>query len=367
LAEPFAVRVPLLNANEPEALLVSLAVKDGQHVQRGEVLCTLETTKSTADVQSEQAGFVVGWAAPAGAFLRAGTLLCWIASNAAWRPAAGAVVMADVSTTGLPAGVRMTEPALALARALSLDLASLPTDRLITEADVRRLAPAREDVEARLPGGPFSGRAIVIYGAGGHGKAVLELIRAMGEHDSLGFVDDGLPPGSLVLGEPVLGGEEVLAVLRTRGLAHAANAVGGIGDVGSRVTVFERLARAGLHCPALVHPTAVIEPSARLADGVQVFPHAYVGSEAEIGFGAIVNTSAVVSHDCRLGECANVSPGGLLAGGVQLGDRVLVGMGATLNLQVHVGAGARIGNSAVVKQDVPAGGVVRAGATWPAG
>jgi len=365
LAESYEVRVPLLNPNEPEARLASLAAAEGQRVERGHVLCTLETTKSTVDLEAQEGGFVAGLTAKVGALLRAGMVLCWIAPDRGWRaPAAGSPV-AEASHAGLPDGLRITDPALALARRLSLDLGALPMGRLVTEADVRRLAPANADLEARLPHGPFSDRAILIYGAGGHGKSVLELIRAEGRFDSLGFVDDGITPGIRVMDGIVLGGEEVLAVLHERGLRHAANAVGGIGDVGSRVAVFERLAQAGLDCPALVHPSAVVEGSARLADGVQVFAQAYVGSQAEIGFGAIINTAAVISHDCRLGACANVSPGGLLAGGVDLGERVLVGMGATLNLQVRVGAGARIGNSAVVKQDVPAGGVVRAGAVWP--
>jgi UDP-3-O-[3-hydroxymyristoyl] glucosamine N-acyltransferase len=45
-------------------------------------------------------------------------------------------------------------------------------------------------------------------------------------------------------------------------------------------------------CPSVAHPTAFIEASTSLQAGVQVFPHAYVGSEAEIGFGAIINTDA---------------------------------------------------------------------------
>ena len=90
----------------------------------------------------------------------------------------------------------------------------------------------------------------------------------------------------------------------------------------SRVRIFERILAANLTCPTLVHPSAVVEDSAKLAEGVQVFPHAYVGSESVIGFGAIVNTSAVVSHDCSLDAYANVAPGALLAGGVSIGEGV---------------------------------------------
>src|SRR5512140_31363 len=52
------VPVPLLNANEPEARLVALHVKDGQRVEKDALLFTIETTKAAADVEAPAAGFV---------------------------------------------------------------------------------------------------------------------------------------------------------------------------------------------------------------------------------------------------------------------------------------------------------------------
>ena len=52
------ILVPLLNANEPEARLVGIHVKDGQRVEKGTLLFTLETTKAAADVESTERGFV---------------------------------------------------------------------------------------------------------------------------------------------------------------------------------------------------------------------------------------------------------------------------------------------------------------------
>ena len=125
------------------------------------------------------------------------------------------------------------------------------------------------------------------------------------------------------------------------------------------------MAEAGFSCPAVVHPSAVVERSAILSPGVQVFPHCYVGSDVRVGFGSIVNTGAILSHDCQLGVFTNIAPGAILAGGVEIGESTLVGMGATINLLVKVGPSARIGNGATVKSDVPASGVVRAGGIWP--
>jgi acetyltransferase EpsM len=357
MAEPTAVLVPLLNPNEPESRLAAIHAPEGTHVDAGQTLVTLETTKSSVEVVAETAGYVAGLRAAIGHRIHAGDRLCWLADSSTWKPPEDARPPVE---TPLPEGLRLTAPALALARTAGVDLTRLTVGPLITEAQLR-------DLLAGEPRGASqaANRRMIVYGGGGHGKSLIESIRAMGEHEVVGIVDDGLTKGRQVLGVPVLGGGEVLPDLLARGIHLAANAVGGIGDARGRVLVFRRLVEAGFACPAVIHPMAFVEPSARLSAGVQIMPHAYVGSEADIGFGVIINTAAVISHDCQLGAYANVSPGALLAGGVTIGQAALVGMGVTVNLGVTIGDSARVGNSAVVKKDVPPGGLVRAGAVWP--
>ena len=355
MAEPTPVQVPLLNPNEPEAMVVELFVANGDQVEAGQRLAAVETTKSAVELEAPAAGYVAGLSAKAGQSLRAGQVLLWLADERDWQPPAGL----EPTPAKDQGGPRLTEPARSLAAEAGVDLARLPADVLIT-ADWLENWLAED---ADLP--EIEANALLVYGGGGHGKSVIDLVRALGGHRLVGVVDDNLKPGDHVLGLEVLGGGDELGLLRRQGIGLAVNAVGGIGDVGSRIGVFDRLRAAGFRFPTLVHPTAVVEPNAELDDGVQVFPHAYVGSQARLGFGVIVNTAAVVSHDCRLGDYVNVAPGALLAGAVTVADRSLIGMGVTVNLAVTVGQGARLGNSATVKADVPAGGVVPAGAVWP--
>ena len=134
----------------------------------------------------------------------------------------------------------------------------------------------------------FPPNAIVLYGGGGHGKSVIELIRILGAYQLVGIIDDGLLPGDKVLGIPVLGNSEVLKDLRSQGVQFAANAVGGIGEVDKRIRVFDALDAAGYKFPALVHPTAFIECSAFVEDGVQVLAMSYISSASSIGFGSIL-------------------------------------------------------------------------------
>jgi acetyltransferase EpsM len=360
----FAVHFPLINPNEPEAMLAAVHVQAGQQVRRGEVLCTLETTKSTADLLAEVDGYIAGLKHSPGDSVQAGEIFCYLAEEPGWTPPEPDRV-SPRGETALPPGLRITKPALSLAKERGLDLNALPLGPLVTESMLRTLVEQASPPAYALPGSPFDPTAILVYGGGGHGKSLVDLLRALGSYRIVGFVDDGLEPGTRIMDLPVLGSSDALAGLADQGVRLAVNAVGGIGSIGVRIQVFQILALAGFACPAVVHPSAWIEPSAGLAAGVQVFPHVYVGSEAQLGYGAIVNTGAIVSHDCRIGDYANISPGAMLAGEVQVGAAALVGMGATINLRVNIGAGARIGNGATVKNDVPEKGVVRAGAVWP--
>jgi sugar O-acyltransferase (sialic acid O-acetyltransferase NeuD family) len=207
--------------------------------------------------------------------------------------------------------------------------------------------------------------ALIIFGGGGQGKAVIDVIRAMGTYHITGLLDDGLPKGSEVLGVPVLGGASELPEWYDRGTRLAVNAVGGIGNVDVRLKIFDILRKAGFSFPTIIHPSAVIERSAEIEAGVQILPLAYVGSAARIGFGSLLNAGVIVSHDCVIGQVVNLSPGATLAGGVHVENYAQIGMRATVNVQITIGERARLGNGCTVKADVPTGGRVYAGTIWP--
>ncbi len=362
------VYIPLLNPNEIEGVLVSLDVQNGQHVEKGELLGVIETTKSTGEILSERAGFVVSLGFSKGQPARAGEVLCYLADTPETTPDSDTnTVHSRQSGPSVPKGLKITQPALKLAEQYQIDLSMFPIGPIITEAQVREALSKTEQAGEGPEGLPaiFEDNNLIVFGGGGHGKSVIELIRAAGVYRIAGVVDDGLATGATVLDLPVLGGKAILGKLYQRGARLAINAVGGIGNLKMRLNVFEALEAAGFTCPTIVHPRAFIEASARLSAGVQVFPQAYVGSSTQVGFGTIINSGVIVSHDCKLGEFTNLSPGAILAGAVHIGNRSLVGMGVTVNLEVKVGEGARIGNGATVKSDVPAGMIVRAGSIWP--
>ena len=74
------IPVPLLNANEPEARLVTIHIQDGSLVQKGDLLFTIETTKAAADIEAPEAGYLRTLAAP-GETLAVGEILAVLTTS----------------------------------------------------------------------------------------------------------------------------------------------------------------------------------------------------------------------------------------------------------------------------------------------
>lgn len=359
---PLTVTFPYINPNEPEMVIASLLVKNGQRVAQGDVLCTIETTKATQELVAEQDGYIFGITAQNGQIVRAGEVFCVISPDSTWQPLKRNQFETDQNA--IPQNLRITQPAIKLAQEAGIDLRGLPSEELITVERLKSMFPQMFLEETDFPISDVDPDAVLIYGGGGHGKSLIELIRAAHLFPIAGIIDDAKPIGSAILKIPVVGRKNHLASLYQKGFRLAINAVGGIGDITTRIQVFEVLHTIGFRCPTVIHPSAFIEESAVYADGAQIFPHAYIGSDARIGYGVIVNTGAIVSHDCVVEDYVNLSPGAILAGEVTVGAKTLIGMGVTVNLRVHIGEHCRIGNGATVKQDVPSNTIVHAGAIW---
>jgi UDP-perosamine 4-acetyltransferase len=192
---------------------------------------------------------------------------------------------------------------------------------------------------------------LVIVGAGGHAKVVIEVFRALGGFRLVGLVDPA-PPGGTVLGLPVLGGDEMLPALRREGVEAAFVA---LGHNRVRQRIGAELAGLGYALPVAVHPSALVSPSARIGAGAVVMARAVVGTETEVGDLAIVNTGAVIDHDNVIGAAAHVAPGCALAGVVRVGERSLVGVGSAVRPGIRIGADVTVGAGSAVVADVPDG------------
>ncbi len=192
---------------------------------------------------------------------------------------------------------------------------------------------------------------VVILGAGGHGRVVLDALLAEGRRRVVGFLDN-CPDlhGRRIDGLPVLGGLEKLAELHRSG--QVAGIIVAIGDNGVRRGLAREIRRIGVPLISVVHPSATLAESVTLGRNVLVAAGVVVCAHCQIGDSVILNTGCVVDHQTSVGEGAHICPGVRVGARCRIEPGAFVGVGATIVPRTTVGCEAVVGAGTVVTDPV---------------
>ncbi len=188
---------------------------------------------------------------------------------------------------------------------------------------------------------------LLVVGAGGHAKVVIEAVLAGSPECRISLVDQDVSRvGQILLGKITIQPWDSGSKFPQR--CHIA-----IGNNLIRQELGGKALMQGRQLFEVVHPDAYISPSAHLYDGCFVAAKAVIGAEAIIGEGCIINHGSIIDHDCHIGSYSHIAPNATLGGGVHVGEACLIGSGATILPRVEVGNCVVIGAGAVVTCNVP--------------
>lgn len=196
---------------------------------------------------------------------------------------------------------------------------------------------------------------ILIIGAGGHAKVLLDTLNLSGRHSVLGLLDhDPKKHGTTVLGTPVLGDDRVLEIHPPDSVL-LVNGIGSVGLPTVRMGIFQELKDKGYSFANVIHPSAVISPTARIGEGSQILAGAVIQAEASIGDNVIVNTRASIDHDCAIGNHVHIAPGVTLSGGTKVGSCSHIGTSASVIQGISIGERVIVAAGACVIREIQAG------------
>lgn len=122
--------------------------------------------------------------------------------------------------------------------------------------------------------------------------------------------------------------------------------------------ILDGLARLGRKLPAFIHPSCIVDPTAKIAEGAYIYSGAVFDRNVRIGRGTTILNGCIVPHDCTVGSACWLAPGVTLSGNVVVEDSVFLGSGTTVSNDVTIGEGAIIGLATAVTKNVPAGASV---------
>lgn len=195
---------------------------------------------------------------------------------------------------------------------------------------------------------------LVIFGAGGFGREVLQLIRDINAEKSrfeiLGFLDDRDSLwDSDRNGVPVLGG---ISWLESQSRAPAL--IVGVGTPKDKARIVGRVRRSVSNFPVLVHPTVVRSKYIEYGTGVIVTAGNILTVDIRLGEFSTLHVACTLGHDDWIGAYANVSPGVRISGNVSIGVGCDIGTSSALVQGVSIGDWSIVGAGAVVTTSLPA-------------
>lgn len=203
---------------------------------------------------------------------------------------------------------------------------------------------------------PRTARRILIVGGGGFGREVLHWARdAWPDHSALlaGFLSENahaLAGHACPL--PVVADPATFEPEPGDALVMA------IGIPGVRRRVAEDLLARGAEFLTLVHPSAIVAPTATIGTGSVVCPNAIVSDAARLGRFGLVNYHASLAHDATAGDFAVLSPYATLAGGARIAEDVFLGLHASVGPSVSIGPRSKVAANSCALADVPADALV---------
>ncbi|MDR3281012.1 MAG: acetyltransferase [Synergistaceae bacterium] len=192
---------------------------------------------------------------------------------------------------------------------------------------------------------------IIIYGAGGLGREILQMARiTLGREGAriLGYVDDGVEPGAVLNDYEVLGGMGYLEQF-----TEPVSVILGFSAQKAKEKIFSHLRKnPNISFPNIIHPNASVSEYASLGKGIVVASACIISLDAVIGDCVFLNCGAMVGHDTTIGACTSVMPLAAISGNVTIGERCLIGVQSAIRQGVNIGSDCTVGMGSIVFNDV---------------
>lgn len=176
-----------------------------------------------------------------------------------------------------------------------------------------------------------------LYGASGHAKVIIDIIRSQGRNVD-GIVDDN-PDLDELWGIPIKHNAEGMSPF-----------IISIGNCRIRKFIAEKLR---CEFTTAIHPSSIISCSAIIGEGSVIMQGAIIQAEVKIGKHCIINTKVSIDHECKIEDFVHIAPGCTISGNVHIGECTWIGVGSTIIQGIKIGKNCFIGAGSVIVDDIP--------------
>lgn len=192
---------------------------------------------------------------------------------------------------------------------------------------------------------------IILIGAGGHAKSIIDSIEKSHQYRIIGFTD--VKPVKKYKKYGYLGDDSVLYKYFEKGIKYAFVTLGFMGDKKNpRALLYNKIKQIGYKIPVIIDPSAEVASDAEIGEGTFIGKKCIINAATKIGKMCIINTCAVIEHDNIIGDFSHISVQTTLCGNVITGENVFVGANTVILQEKNIGKNSLIGAGSVILRDI---------------
>ena len=193
---------------------------------------------------------------------------------------------------------------------------------------------------------------MIIVGAKGFAKELLEVCHQLGKTENLVFFDNVSTdlPEQLYGQFPILRNEDEV---KAHFNSISNDFLLGLGNPNIRIQLCSLFESWGGELNSIISPKACIANyGLEIAAGATILSNASITGTARIGKGLLMYPNSVITHDCIIGDFVELSPGATILGACNIGDNTHIGANATILPKITLGKRVKVGAGAVVTRSI---------------
>lgn len=194
---------------------------------------------------------------------------------------------------------------------------------------------------------------MIIIGAKGFAKEVLEVLHQRNETDNIGFYDDlsvDLPDLLYDKFKILRCIEDVKMFFSKYGNKFAL----GVGNPLVRRQLHDVFISLGGSAISVISPYAYIGHfNNKIGSCVNIMTGTVITNDVNLSDGVLINLNCTIGHDVNVGEFVEISPGTNISGNVSIGSYTSIGTNVTVLPKVKIGKNVVVAAGSVVTKDIP--------------
>ena len=343
--------VEKFNAADDSFKVTEVYINSGTFIKSGELILSIESSKADIDIESDISGYLY-YNISKGDTINVGELFYLISDE----QINNYKDLFEIRVIQKIEGFTISKKANILLEKYDLS-PEVINKNIIKEIDVLDYLKKQNklfekfDIKLLLP---FEEKLIpiIIFGAGGGAKMIIDALRDSKIFAVVGLLDDDIELGTKVLGVPVVGGFNCVSSLLSNSISNFVIGFGVLTNRKKRYELYLDLKEKGCLFPNIIHPRAIVEDSVKMGDGNVILAGANIGSAVILGNLNYINNNSLISHDCHLIDNIHIAPSAVLASSIMIKSHTLVGMNTTLYFGIKIGESTTILNGLIINSDI---------------